>query len=58
MNEPRRYFAKWLRGELMSINKEEDFKPIEVKNGQVIRSNKSGTVRTILGAIKDLRKNK
>jgi hypothetical protein len=34
------------------------FNPVQIKDGQVVRLNKNGTVRSILGALKDMKKDK
>jgi len=34
------------------------FNPVQIKDGKVVRLNKNGTVRSILGTLKDMRKNK
>ena len=32
--------------------------PVQIKDGKVVRLNKNGTVRSILGTLKDMRKKK
>lgn len=34
------------------------FNPVQIKDGNIVRLNKNGTVRSILGALKDMRKKK
>jgi len=34
------------------------FNPVQIKDGKVVRLNKNGTVRSILGTISDMRRNK
>lgn len=34
------------------------FNPVQIKDGKVVRLNKNGTVRSILGTIKDMKKDK
>jgi hypothetical protein len=61
MNEPKRYFAKLLRGELMSSGqrkKKYPFNDTIIKDGKVVRIRKDGTVKAILGAVADMRKKK
>jgi hypothetical protein len=61
MNEPRRYFAKFFRGELMSSGKRKRKLPFNdtiIKDGKVVKIRKDGTVKAILGTLADMRKNK
>jgi len=61
MNEPRRYFAKFLRGETMSSGQRKRKLPFNdtiIKDGKVVRIRKDGTVKAILGAVADMRKKK
>jgi len=61
MNEPRRYFAKFLRGETMSSGQRKRKLPFNdtiIKDGKVVRVRKDGTVKAILGAVADMRKKK
>jgi len=59
---PRRYFFKAIMEEKdMSsgkLKRHDGFNPIQIKDGQVVRVNKNGTVRSILGTIRDMKKNK
>lgn len=34
------------------------FNPVQIKDGKVVRLNKNGIVRSILGAVSDMKKNK
>lgn len=34
------------------------FNPIQIKDGKVVRLNKNGTVRSILGTLSDIKKDK
>ena len=61
MNEPKRYFSKFLKGELMSSGQRKRKLPFNdtiIKDGKVIKRRKNGTVKAILGTIQDMRKNK
>jgi hypothetical protein len=61
MKEPKRYFAKLLRGELMSSGQRKRKLPFNdtiIKDGKVVRIRKDGTVKAILGTLADMRKNK
>jgi len=61
MNEPRRYFAKFLRGETMSSGQRKRKLPFNdtiIKDGKVVRIRKDGTVKAILGTLADMRKKK
>lgn len=40
------------------LKKKRPFNPVQIKDGKVVRLNKNGTVRSILGTLKDMRKNK
>jgi hypothetical protein len=63
----RRYFARFAnqfhykKEKDMSsgkLKRHDGFNPVQIKDGKVVRLNKNGTVRSILGAIKDMRKKK
>jgi len=62
----RRYFARFAnqlhyKEEEMSsgkLKRHDGFNPVQIKDGKVVRLNKNGTVRSILGAVKDMRKKK
>jgi hypothetical protein len=61
MNEPKRYFSKFLRGELMSSGQRKRKLPFNdtiIRDGKVIRIRKDGTVKAILGTLADMRKKK
>jgi hypothetical protein len=52
---------RYQAGEVMSSGKykrHDKFNPVQIKDGQVVRLNKNGTVRSILGALKDMKKDK
>lgn len=52
---------KYQAGEVMSsgkLKKKHPFNPVQIKDGKVVRLNKNGTVRSILGTLKDMRKKK
>jgi hypothetical protein len=59
---PRRYFFKaFMEEKDMSsgkLKRHDGFNPVQIKDGKVVRLNKNGTVRSILGALKDMRKKK
>ena len=59
---PRRYFFKaFMEEKDMSSGKHkrhDKFNPVQIKDGKVVRLNKNGTVRSILGTLKDMRKKK
>jgi len=59
---PKRYFFKaFMEEKEMSSGKykrHDKFNPVQIKDGNVVRVNKNGTVRSILGALKDMRKKK
>jgi len=40
------------------LKKKHPFNPVQIKDGKVVRLNKNGTVRSILGAIADIKRNK
>ena len=40
------------------LKRHDGFNPVQIKDGKVVRLNKNGTVRSILGAVKDMRKKK
>ncbi len=62
----RRYFARFAnqlhyKEEEMSsgkLKRHDGFNPVQIKDGKVVRLNKNGTVRSILGTLKDMRKKK
>ena len=63
----RRYFSRFAnqlhykKEENMSsgkLKRHDGFNPVQIKNGMVVRLNKNGTVRSILGAIADIKRNK
>lgn len=62
----RRYFARFLNqlhykeDEMSSgkLKRHDGFNPVQIKDGKVVRLNKNGTVRSILGTLKDMRKKK
>ena len=65
----RRYFARFANQLHYQYKKEQDmssgkykrhdgFNATQIKDGQVVRVNKNGVVREILGTIRDIKKNK
>ncbi len=40
------------------LKRHDGFNPVQIKNGMVVRLNKNGTVRSILGAVADIKRNK
>jgi hypothetical protein len=40
------------------LKRHDGFNPVQIKDGKVVRLNKNGTVRSILGAIADIKRNK
>lgn len=59
---PRRYFFKAIMEEKdMSsgkLKRHDGFNPTQIKDGKVVRVNKNGVVREILGTLRDIKKNK
>lgn len=63
----RRYFYRFAnqfhykKEENMSsgkLKRHDGFNPTQIKDGQVVRVNKNGVVREILGTLRDIKKNK
>ena len=60
----RRYFARFAnqlhyKEDEMSSGKyksKHPFNPVQIKDGKVVRLNKNGTIRSILGTLNDLKK--
>lgn len=40
------------------LKRHDGFNPTQIKDGQVVRINKNGVVREILGTLRDIKKNK
>ena len=40
------------------LKRHDGFNPVQIKDGKVVRLNKNGTVRSILGAVADIKRNK
>ena len=40
------------------LKRHDGFNPTQIKDGQVVRVNKNGVVREILGTLRDIKKNK